>query len=459
MGSLCSSEKSTITKNITLKNDSIPKKSSVKTHKPQESILNSINNNFDIRRAVIPINHNMKCFNCANVFQNESSLLEHYTVCVNNNYNEEIRIPNTYIPKEILQENPFAPDTLNDYIDWTLSKYNDSGLNIWIQEKIIKLSTSDIKKIGKYSFTKIKQSAFYEKRVWFYEYINNNIYDKSGDHMTLVISRDNILRESFNQFRTTPSLNIIKGVQIHFIDEVAQDVGGVFREWYTMLFNEIFSTKYNLFYEVKNKYGPVSMFIPMTESSNLLDGTELEYYNFIGKIIAKGIFDKTLIKVNLNLILIKFLLDEKISLEDIKYLDLQIFQSLESILFTSIDEDLMMPFSWNIVDEKGGLKEIELCENGLNILITNDNKIEYVRKVVELITYSSIKAKIDTFREGFYSVINKNLMRIFNADELDFIISGQIEIDILDWRNNTIYKGHYNTNHKVSQCISNIIDN
>lgn len=112
-----------------------------------------------------------------------------------------------------------------------------------------------------------------------------------------------------------------------------------------------------------------------------------------------------------------------------------------------------MPFSYNIKQENNILKEIELCENGLEVMITESNKHEYVEKVVELLSYTSIKSKIDNFNKGFFSVIDKSIIKIFTVDELDFIISGQLDIDINDWKQNTIYKGHYNSNHKVSFLI------
>jgi len=220
---------------------------------------------------------------------------------------------------------------------------------------------------------------FWQKRLWYNNYINKNVYDKSGDYMTLVISRSNILEESFNQFKTTENLNLKKSVQIHFIDEVAQDVGGVFREWYFSLFNEIFNQKYNLFYEVQNKYGPTSMFIPTTKATNISDSEEA-YYNFIGKILGKGIYDKTLLKVNLNRVILRKILKQQITLDDLKYLDYQLFSSLESIINNSV-EGLEMPFTWMITNQEGTSSEIELCENGINIMITDENKAEFVEKV------------------------------------------------------------------------------
>ena len=45
--------------------------------------------------------------------------------------------------------------------------------------------------------------------------------------------------------------------------------------------------------------------------------------------------------------------------------------------------------------------------------------------------------------------MNPSCIHIFDVNELDFMFSGQIEINIEDWKNNTIYKGQYHKNNKV----------
>jgi len=113
-------------------------------------------------------------------------------------------------------------------------------------------------------------------------------------------------------------------MQIFFIDEVAQDTGGVYREWYTNIFAEIFSKDENFFEQVNNKkYGKTSYFfadkLPTNHSSDYL-----EYYSFIGKILAKAIFDKIVLKIDLNYIILKKILALPIELKDLKFLDIQV---------------------------------------------------------------------------------------------------------------------------------------
>jgi E3 ubiquitin-protein ligase HUWE1 len=53
-----------------------------------------------------------------------------------------------------------------------------------------------------------------------------------------------------------------------------------------------------------------------------------------------------------------------------------------------------------------------------------------------------INAQINAFLEGFYELIPKHLISIFDNKELELLISGLPEIDIIDLRNNTNYNNY-----------------
>lgn len=108
------------------------------------------------------------------------------------------------------------------------------------------------------------------------------------------------------------------------MDEVAQDVGGVYREWYSCLINAIFSPVEGLFYEISNKnFGQTSFFIP-PYNEFLRQEDFVNYYKFIGKVIAKAILDRMTMNINLNRILLKHILEIPIDLEDIRYYDYEV---------------------------------------------------------------------------------------------------------------------------------------
>lgn len=42
--------------------------------------------------------------------------------------------------------------------------------------------------------------------------------------------------------------------------------------------------------------------------------------------------------------------------------------------------------------------------------------------------------------QGFYDVVDPRLVSVFDAQELELVIAGTVEIDLSDWRNNTEYR-------------------
>lgn len=178
----------------------------------------------------------------------------------------------------------------------------------------------ELKKIAQTEIELVKDMKFWQKRIWFLNYINKNIYDKTSDNTTLVVSRENILEESFNQFMTTLDLDLKKSMQIFFIDEVALDIGGVYREWYSCLFDSIFSEKYGFFFKVEESLkGKFTYFIPTNRPN--VSNNYLEYYEFIGKVLGKALFDKITVKGNFNVVLLKLIMSEDVNLEDLTFLD------------------------------------------------------------------------------------------------------------------------------------------
>ncbi len=139
-----------------------------------------------------------------------------------------------------------------------------------------------------------------------------------------MINRENILEDSLNQFQTTQDLDLKKELKIFFVDEVAQDVGGVYREWYSSLIDAVTNPNEGLLYEICDKsFGNNSFFIPTFKEFNRKEFS-LDYYEFIGKVLAKGIIDRIIIKINFNVVLLKHILKRRIDLEDLRYIDYEV---------------------------------------------------------------------------------------------------------------------------------------
>ena len=99
-----------------------------------------------------------------------------------------------------------------------------------------------------------------------------------------------------------------------------------------------------------------------------------------------------------------------------------------------------------------GLSEIrDLIPNGRHIAVTEENKKEYVKLVCQMKMTGAIRKQIDSFLEGFYEIIPKRLISIFDEQELELLISGLPNIDLDDLKANTEYHKYTENSLQVSQ--------
>ena len=418
---------------------------------------------------------NITCLFCSEIFHSIREYEQHFNICKeknnndNNNENGNILISNSFNVNSNFHS-LFRPgsnlalllglteiDEQKEYINW---KYNTEK-KIWENKGKIYVTNDEINLIDKMSINEIKkENKFYKKRIWLQKKINNFMLDNTKNNKPLIISRKNILKETFNQFMSNQDLNFYRRIQINFVGEMAYDDGGVEREWYSELFKEIFSEKNNFFREIKEKSEAKGTYFIANQIEDSDDKNRDLYFSFIGRLFSKAILDKILIPYELNPIMLKYLLfsnynddnDEQEEIQniydinDIKYYDYEIYSSLQNILNTNFQENNNneIYFIWNV-----NKKEIELIENGKNILLNNDNKNIFVNKVVELICFKSIKTELKSLKNGLIGVIPLNFIKIFSIEEFNFILSGQQEINLNDWKANTIYKGNINEKNEV----------
>jgi E3 ubiquitin-protein ligase HUWE1 len=116
------------------------------------------------------------------------------------------------------------------------------------------------------------------------------------------------------------------------------------------------------------------------------------------------------------------MLGEPLNFSDIMDIDKKFFDNLKWCLQNDINE---MGLTFVTETEYfGKVEEVELIPGGKNITVTNENKLEYFEKLVFYKLYVQVKSQIDAFLDGFYEIIPKDLVSIFNYKELELLISG-----------------------------------
>ena len=334
--------------------------------------------------------------------------------------------------------------------DWRYVDNPQTGGKSWKNLGKIEIDKNMFMKIKKLANNPIGASEpFYLKRAWLFSYLMNN-YGKDGQQNPLIeVDRNNIFIDSYIKFVNNPNINLTSPLRIHFINEIKEDQESLYREWYSEIFKDIISPKLKLFIPNNRR---------SLEPNSLLfypkyPGMNFNYYLFIGKLLIKSIVDFMVIKSGIfNRILFKSISKRPLTLEDIKYYDLDLYQQLKIINDYPIKGNYQLEqtrFTYSEKDSNNFIREYELVPGGRNIFLNDNNKFAFIDKFIYAKVIKPYEEHIKYCQLGLKSIFKTNIEGIFDVEELKFLLSGLDYIDLNDWKENTIYKGCYNPNHPV----------
>ena len=270
-------------------------------------------------------------------------------------------------------------------------------------------------------------------------YFDRNLHQDKKENRKMLVSvrRDQVFLDSYRSLFFKPKDEFRNSkLEINFKGEQGIDAGGVTREWYQVLSRQMFNPDYALFTPVVSDE---TTFHP--NRTSYINPEHLSFFKFIGRIIGKAIYDNCFLDCHFSRAVYKRILGKPQSLKDMETLDLEYFKSLMWMLENDITDVITEDFSVE-TDDYGEHKIIDLIPNGRNIPVIEENKHEYVKKVVEYRLQTSVEEQMENFLIGFHEIIPKDLVAIFDEKELELLISGLPDIDVSDWQNHTTYNNY-----------------
>uniref|UniRef100_A0A182NSD2 HECT-type E3 ubiquitin transferase n=1 Tax=Anopheles dirus TaxID=7168 RepID=A0A182NSD2_9DIPT len=281
-----------------------------------------------------------------------------------------------------------------------------------------------------------------------YEYFKGQLQKPSNvpNKIDIKVRRSSILEDSYRVINSVTRLDLLKTkLWVEFEGETGLDYGGLAREWFYLLSKEMFNPYYGLFeYSAMDNYT-----LQINPNSGLCNEEHLNYFRFIGRIAGMAIYHGKLLDAFFIRPFYKMMLQKPIDLKDMEAVDTEYYNSLLYIKEND-PSPLMLTFS---VDEEsfGTTNQRELKPDGADLEVSNDNKDEYIRLVIDWRFEARVKDQMQAFLEGVGSLVPLHLLKIFDENELELLMCGIQSIDVNDWKKNTMYKGDYYANHAVVQ--------
>uniref|UniRef100_A0A8C6K403 E3 ubiquitin-protein ligase HACE1 n=1 Tax=Nothobranchius furzeri TaxID=105023 RepID=A0A8C6K403_NOTFU len=302
----------------------------------------------------------------------------------------------------------------------------------------------------------IKGQPFKDRSEWFYEHLlagqpdSDMVHRPVNESDILLIHRDSIFRSSCEMVSKSTNEKLKQGIAVRFHGE--EGMGhGVVREWFDILSNEIINPDYGLFTQSADG----TTFQPNSNSS--VNPDHLNYFQFAGQILGLALYHRQLVNIYFTRSFYKHILGVPVNYQDVSSIDPEYAKNLQWILDNDIS-DLGLELTFSVeTDVFGAMEEVPLKPGGSSILVTQDNKAEYVQLVTELRMTRAIQPQINAFLQGFHTFIPPSLIQLFDEYELELLLSGMPEIDVEDWCRNTEYTSGYDRQDPVIQWFWEVV--
>ncbi|XP_077424063.1 NEDD4-like E3 ubiquitin-protein ligase WWP2 isoform X1 [Vanacampus margaritifer] len=261
-------------------------------------------------------------------------------------------------------------------------------------------------------------------------------------HVKISVSRQTLFEDSFQQIMNVKPYDLRRRLYIIMRGEEGLDYGGIAREWFFLLSHEVLNPMYCLFeYAGKNNY------CLQINPASSINPDHLMYFRFIGRFIAMALYHGKFIDTGFTLPFYKRMLDKKNTLKDLESIDPEFYNSIMWVKENSLEECGVELYFAQDMEILGKVSTHQLKDDGENILVNEENKEEYISLLTDWRFTRGVEEQTKAFLEGFNEVVPLEWLRYFDEKELELMLCGMQEIDLVDWQKNTIYR-HYTKNTK-----------
>ena len=273
----------------------------------------------------------------------------------------------------------------------------------------------------------------------------------------ITVNRSQVFEDGF---RTLHRLGgKLKGaIKVSYINsqglaEAGIDGGGLFKDFMMNLCKDAFDPQRGLFKATDDgKLYP-------NPASHLAADAHLEYFEFLGMVLGKAVYDGILVELPLARFFVSKLKGRSSGLKDLESLDAELYQNLLFLKqYEGSVEDLSLFFSLD-TDQYGEAKETELIPGGKDVPVTNENVLRYIHLVAHHRLNLQIRPQSYAFLRGFQTLVDSAWTSMFNEDELQELIAGKEgPINVTDMKSNVIYSGGYTEDHETIKCFWEVVE-
>ncbi|XP_052738018.1 ubiquitin-protein ligase E3A isoform X2 [Bicyclus anynana] len=248
------------------------------------------------------------------------------------------------------------------------------------------------------------------------------------------------------------ALDLKKQLVVEFEGEQGIDEGGVSKEFFQLVVEQIFNPDYGMFTQRPDEltvwFNPTSF------------ETEAQF-TLIGIVLGLAIYNNIILAVNFPMVVYRKLMGKKGSFEDLADWNATLYNGLKDMLEytgSDLEEVYYQTFRICYTDVFGNNIFHDLKENGDDIFVTQENKREFIDLYADFLLNKSVETQFKAFRRGFVMVTDESqLGMLFRPEEVETLVCGSKNFDFNELEKSTEYDGGYTAESQTIKDFWSIV--
>ncbi|RUS72176.1 hypothetical protein EGW08_020071 [Elysia chlorotica] len=229
-----------------------------------------------------------------------------------------------------------------------------------------------------------------------------------------------------------------KRLFVEFEGEQGLDEGGVSKEFFQLIVEELFNPDIGMF-----TYNDQSHHFWFNSMSFENDAQ----FTLIGILLGLAIYNSCILDIHFPMVVYRKLMGKKGTFRDLYDVDPTLMRSLGEMRDYEGDdfqEVFGQTFRIGYKDVFGNNLTHDLKDGGENIFVTQENKLEFVDLYADYLLNKSIEQQFRAFRRGFLMVTSESPLRqLFRPEEIEVLVCGSKIFDFQALEKATTYDGGF----------------
>ena len=287
---------------------------------------------------------------------------------------------------------------------------------------------------------------YYDNRIRMYSerrmsFLQTVVGQPTNPYLRLKVRRDRLIDDALVELEMIAMENpsdLKKQLVVEFEGEQGVDEGGVSKEFFQLIVEEIFNPDYGMFTTQEDTQ--MTWFNPTSFESDA-------HFTLIGIVLGLAIYNNVILDVRFSMVVYRKLLGRKGSFADLEDWSPTLYRTLKELMdYTGDDmpETFMQTFRVAYKDVFGSISFHDLKENGDELFVTQENKKEFVDLYADFLLNKSVERQFKAFRRGFQMVTDESpLALLFRPEEIEQLVCGSKVFDFAELEAATEYEGGY----------------